>query len=51
MPETEDDSYEIFTSALEALYDEVPVTVATTSGTYVHGKFILFSVVVLKQAI
>lgn len=28
---------EIFTSALEVLYNEVPVTVATTHGVYTHG--------------
>ncbi|KAF8606627.1 hypothetical protein BDV93DRAFT_469174, partial [Ceratobasidium sp. AG-I] len=38
MPGIEDDSYDIFTSALEALYDEVPVTVATTAGEYVHER-------------
>lgn len=28
---------EIFASALETLYDEVPVTVATSDGVYTHG--------------
>ena len=49
MPETEDDSYNIFTSALEVLYDEVPVTIATTAGEYVHGKFVVYELI-LKQA-
>ncbi|KAG8706219.1 hypothetical protein FRC09_002519 [Ceratobasidium sp. 395] len=38
MPETDIDTYEIFTSALETLYDELPVTLATTGGAYVHER-------------
>lgn len=49
MPETEYASYDIFTSALEVLYNEVPATVATTGGEYVHGEFALYALG-LKQA-
>ncbi|KAG8748277.1 hypothetical protein FRC10_007667 [Ceratobasidium sp. 414] len=38
MPGSDTDSYDIFTSALETLYDEVPVTLATTGGAYVHER-------------
>ncbi|QRV75054.1 methyltransferase domain protein [Ceratobasidium sp. AG-Ba] len=38
MAEPEADGYEIFASALEVLYDEVPATLATTGGVYIHEQ-------------